>query len=223
MITKDENNYFTDDIKQNLKSKPKSNINIKNSKREEINKDNNNINNMNINSPGLMNNNFNQNMNMNMMNNNNFMQNMQFPNMMMTNNYYPMNNMNNMMMNNNFIPNINTFGISDEEEWMKGFKMAVDDINKDVDDFSGPKMQLIFKTTQGTTHVLTVKTELTIDELLKTYLIRVEKPNLIKDNRICFLYNARQLKYGDNTSVDNFFKNASYPKIYVNDDNNLIG
>ena len=253
IITKDENNYFNDGIKQNLKSKPKSYFNI-NANREEMNQGKNTINNMNINSPGFMNNNFNPNMNMNnmkmnnmnnmnmnmnnmnmnnmnnmnmnnmnMMNNNNFMQNMQFPNMMMNNNYYPMNNMNNMMMNNNFMPNMNTFGISDEE-WMKGFKMAVDDIYNKNEEDSGPKMKIIFRTTQGKETDLTVKTDLTIDELLKKYLKTVGRPELIKDKakKICFLFNALQLKFGDNTSVGSYFKYVQNPKIVVNDVHNLI-
>ena len=72
MNTKDENNYFNDNINQLQFFRPKTDhvfktvINTGN-----MNNINNEFNNMNINPPGMMNNNFNQSMNMNMMNINN--------------------------------------------------------------------------------------------------------------------------------------------------------
>ena len=65
----------------------------------------------------------------------------------------------------------------------------------------------------------------TIDKSLEKYLKRVGRPDLYqqKSNKICFLFNAAQLKIGDQTKVENFFKNVQNPKVVVNDVNNLIG
>lgn len=129
----------------------------------------------------------------------------------------PMGNMMGMNMNEN-------------EEWLKGFKMGVEEINntqaQDNDaNTPGPKINVIFKTTQGTTHTLVYNYGTTIDQALSKYLNRVGRPELIGDttNKICFLFNAAQLKFGDQTKVENFFKNVNNPKVVVNDVNNLIG
>ena len=56
----------------------------------------------------------------------------------------PMGNMYNANMANN---------LDDEnEEWMKGFKMGVEEVNssQSEDNNPGPKMNIIFRTTQGT-------------------------------------------------------------------------
>ena len=118
---------------------------------------------------------------------------------------------------------------NENEEWLKGFQMGVDEVSntqgQDNDANSpGPKINVIFKTTQGTTHTLVYNYGTTIDQALSKYLNRVGRPELIGDttNKICFLYNAAQLKFGDQTKVENFFKNVNNPKVVVNDVNNLI-
>ena len=138
----------------------------------------------------------------------------------------PMAGMGMNMMNMNMM-NMN---MNSEEEWMKGFKMGVEEINggqtDDLDD-GQPKINVIFKTTQGVTHTLVYSFGTTIDEVLKKYLKRVNREELINDEqskgKICFLFNAAQLKFGDNTKIENFFKGISNPKVVVNDVNNLIG
>ena len=132
-------------------------------------------------------------------------------------------NMNNMMM-----------GMGNDEEWMKGFKMGVEEVNNsggggEMNESSNPnvpKINIIFKTTQGVTHTLVYDYGTTIDEVLKKYLKRVNRSDLINvkgDKKICFLFNASQLKFGDQTKVEDFFKNITNPKVVVNDVNNLIG
>ena len=130
-----------------------------------------------------------------------------------------------MQMGNQFMMNSN-----ENEEWLKGFQMGVDEVNntgsQDNDANSpGPKINVIFKTTQGTTHTLVYNYGTTIDQALTKYLNRVGRPELIGDtsNKICFLFNAAQLKFGDQTKVEAFFKNINNPKVVVNDVNNLIG
>ena len=65
----------------------------------------------------------------------------------------------------------------------------------------------------------------TIDQALGQYLKRVGRPELIGNlqNKICFLYNAKQLNFGDQSKVEVFFNNMVTPKIVVNDTQNVIG
>ena len=80
-------------------------------------------------------------------------------------------------------------------------------------------MNIIFNTTQGVSHTLLCEYGTTIDELLKKYLHRINKPELIE--KLCFLFNARQLKFGDKTKIEDFFKGISNPKVVVDDIYNL--
>ena len=61
----------------------------------------------------------------------------------------------------------------------------------------------------------------TIDQAFKKYLNLVDKPELINDNRIIFLYNAIKLNFGDHRKVWNYFQLMN-PIIVVNDPFNLI-
>ena len=53
----------------------------------------------------------------------------------------------------------------------------------------------------------------------------VKRPDLIgnKSNEIVFLFAACKLRFGDKTTVENYFKGVSNPIIIVNDVNNLPG
>ena len=122
----------------------------------------------------------------------------------------------------------NQMNAEEDEEWMKGFKMAVEEVNSNTDpdeNKPGPRINIIFNTTQGTTHNIAAPHGTTVEQALEKYLKRVGRPDLIgtQDNKICFLWNATKMKFGDNTPVEQFFKNAINPKIVVNDINNLIG
>ena len=136
--------------------------------------------------------------------NNNFM-----PNMMMNNNF---NFMPNIMMNNNLMPNEN-------EEWLKGFQLGVQEINNnnEEDPKPEPKICLTFNTTQGTTYTMVFNYGTTIDQILKKYLQRIGRHDLYyeKSNKICFLFNAYQLRFGDKTPVEEFFKGIPNPKVVV--------
>ena len=116
----------------------------------------------------------------------------------------------------------------EQEEWMKGFKMAQQESTAaDVSEQNapGPKMNIVFNTTQGTTHNMVLPYGTTIGQALEKYLQRVGRPDLIgnQENKICFLVNAQKLKFGDTTPIEQFFKNSINPKVVVNDINNLIG
>ena len=134
----------------------------------------------------------------------------------------------NMNMNMQGMPQGMNMAMMDNEEWLKGFQMGVEEVNaldQQESQNDGPKINVIFKTTQGTTTAMVYDLGTTIDKALEKYLKRVGRPDLYqqKSNKICFLFNAAQLKIGDQTKVENFFKNVQNPKVVVNDVNNLIG
>ncbi len=134
----------------------------------------------------------------------------------------------NMNMNMQGMPQGMNMAMMDNEEWLKGFQMGVEEVNaldQQESQNDGPKINVIFKTTQGTTTAMVYDYGTTIDKSLEKYLKRVGRPDLYqqKSNKICFLFNAAQLKIGDQTKVENFFKNVQNPKVVVNDVNNLIG
>ena len=85
-------------------------------------------------------------------------------------------------------------------------------LNEIIDDIKDlrkplPKKIIIFTTNQGLTHNIKVNNEVTIDQLLRIYLRRVFRKDLINDehNKIYFLFNAQVIKFGDNTPIEIFF------------------
>ena len=90
---------------------------------------------------------------------------------------------------------------------------------------SKPKIRVIFKTTQGSLTFIEVFFGTTINQLLEKYLKHIKRPDLIgdKENKICFLYNAIKLRFGDETTVEEFFKAVISPIVTVNNIDNLIG
>ena len=150
---------------------------------------------------------------MNCMNNNNM-------GMMGMNNNMGMNMNNNMAMNN--MMNVGN------DDWMKGFELGMnenDQQQQQIQEEPGPKINVVFKTTQGTVTNMVFKHGITVGEALEMYLKRVGRPDLINNlqGRLCFLVNAKNLKFSDTTKIEDFFKNNPSPSILVNDINNMIG
>lgn len=105
---------------------------------------------------------------------------------------------------------------------MKGFK---DLSNNNYEEELKPrrKMNVIVRhVTDYTTNIIMYYGE-TIDQLLKKCIIQFNvllgdyKLNLKDSNRFFFMYNAKELKFGDKTKVEEFFKNLINPKIIFND------
>ena len=125
----------------------------------------------------------------------------------------------NMEPTNNFIIN----NIRNENIiFMKGFK---DLSNNNYEEELKPrrKMNVIVRhVTDYTTNIIMYYGE-TIDQLLKKCIIQFNvllgdyKLNLKDSNRFFFMYNAKELKFGDKTKVEEFFKNLINPKIIFND------
>ena len=78
---------------------------------------------------------------------------------------------------------------------------------------------------KGTKTIMLYDHGITIDQAIQKYLERMSRLELYttKSNKICFLFNGAQLKYGDQTKVEDYFKHNSTPKIIVNDVHELIG
>ena len=86
------------------------------------------------------------------------------------------------------------------------------------------KINFIFKTTQGVRRVLLVDHGTTIHDLIKKYFEVMGKPDLINNKEdICFLSNARTMKFDDQTPIEQYFKDLSVVNIVVNDVKELIG
>ena len=109
-------------------------------------------------------------------------------------------------------------GMMDDEGWMRGFKMGVEEVNI-LDNIN-----IIFKTSQGLTTNMTYSYGTTINEVLNKYLKQVGRPDLIGDKggKINFLYNATKLEFGDQTTVESKFKSDNQ-RVTVVDINNIIG
>jgi len=138
----------------------------------------------------------------------------------MINNNYPMEmgiGMPGSMMFNPMNPTISNQMNNNDEELLKGYQ-------KPIPEPSPTKKKIIFKTSQGVTTELEVDPLITIDELLKNYLKRVGREDLIGDKkgRIVFIFNGCQVKFGDKTTVKENFKGNKFPEIVVFDNNCLI-
>ena len=104
-----------------------------------------------------------------------------------------------------------------------------DEESEDEDEDENNKYNIKFTTTQGTTHTINFKPQDTIGFLIEKYLTRVGCKMLIKKllngskNILTFLYNAHKLEINDETKIKDFFGENKFPKVVINDINNLIG
>jgi hypothetical protein len=133
------------------------------------------------------------------------------------------------MQGGNGFMNMNNFGMNqgEDEEWLKGFALGVQEVKgtqEEVDD-GRPKLNAIFTTTKGKKTNMILSHGTTIDQAIEKYLKKMGNIELYrnKSNRICFLFNGAQMKFGDQTKVENYFGHNTNPNIIVNDVYNLIG
>ena len=118
-----------------------------------------------------------------------------------------------MMMNNdlmaNMIKNMNDDKYEANKEWMKGFRMAADEINN-----IESKINIIFVETSGNRTNIAANIDTTVNELLEKYLTKIQRPDLIgEDGIIAFIYNANRLYFGDMNKIGTIFKNFSFSKV----------
>ena len=69
------------------------------------------------------------------------------------------------------------------------------------------KMNFIFKDSNGNQNTLRLNLNTTIDEMLKIYLIKINKTILIgSQKKPRFFYNSAELHFGDDSLIQNYFK-----------------
>ncbi len=122
----------------------------------------------------------------------------------------------------NNIKNILTELKNDNDAWLEGFKLGIEEINgKNLND---NKISVCFITTLGSKITLRFDYETTMGQVLKEFLLKIGKPELIKEkNKLSFQYNDSKLDFENKTKIKTFFHNVNYPKIVINDSHNLIG
>ena len=112
------------------------------------------------------------------------------------------------------------------DDWMAGYNMAMKENEVIQENVGENKLNVLFKTTQGVSAMVTIDSKKTMGELLKVFLKRMGKEELInrKDGLgVCFLFNANKIDFSCQKTVEDFFHFGSNPTIIVNDVHNLIG
>ena len=130
------------------------------------------------------------------------------------------NNQFNMIINfNNNIENniigINNLNIGNNSFNLFNSQNSGNQINGSLNN-SGPKMNVIFTSGTGNSKVLILDYGTTVDDMLKIYLKKENKLDLYgSNNKIGFLYNIKNIQFGNQTPIDVFFKNRKSPKVQV--------
>ena len=85
------------------------------------------------------------------------------------------------------------------------------------------KINILFRTGNGSNINIIIDIEKTINELIQTFLQRIKRPELFgKEKSLYFIYNASRINHNDTKKIKDVF-HYSQPIIYVNDTSNLIG
>ena len=130
------------------------------------------------------------------------------------NNQFSMiNNINNNIDNN--IIGINNLNIGNNNMNLFNSQNSGNQIYDNLSN-SGPKMNVIFTTGTGSSKVLILDYGTTVDDMLKIYLKKENKLDLYGSyNKIGFLYNIKNIQFGNTTPIELFFKNRRTPKVQV--------
>ena len=96
--------------------------------------------------------------------------------------------------------------------------------NQNVNFNQGGKINCVFHTSTGKTFSILIDYGKTVNDLIKIFFLRIEKPELMNNKLdICFLYNATKINIDSQEKVENFFRYNANPRISVNDIRDLIG
>ena len=87
-----------------------------------------------------------------------------------------------------------------------------------------PKISVKFTTTQGVETKMSFNYGTTVGKILKLYLREIGHPELINNlqGKLCFLFQAKVLKFNDSTKVEDLFKKVDSPNILVNNVQGVI-
>jgi len=112
----------------------------------------------------------------------------------------------NIEMNIPSMPNSNPFfqmqNVGNNELFNNNFNMNFEGNNDD----KIQKMGLIFKNTSGKIITLVFNYGTTVNDIMESYLKEVGKNDLIKTKKVSFIFNASNLKFGDKTKIENYFR-----------------
>ena len=87
------------------------------------------------------------------------------------------------------------------------------------------KINLCFSTIQGSRIMMKINPEVTVEQVLEKYLLRVNLPDLINNvqGRLTFILSAQSLHFGDKRKIKDVAMVGNMNQILVNDTGNLIG
>ena len=129
------------------------------------------------------------------------------------NKFNMINNINNNIENN--IIGINNLNIGNNSFNLFNSQNSGNQINGSLNN-SGPKMNVIFTPGTGNSKVLILDYGTTVDDMLKIYLKKENKLDLYgSNNKIGFLYNIKNIQFGNQMPIELFFKNRRTPKVQV--------
>ena len=101
-------------------------------------------------------------------------------------------------------------------------KVSNDDINKlsNLQSTNDENIKnIIFKTTLGSKTSIEINTSNTIDELLKQYLFKINRSDLINNTEesLYFTYNAEKLEFGEQRKINEIFSGNPNPTVLVSE------
>ena len=101
-------------------------------------------------------------------------------------------------------------------------KASYEDINKlnnEQNNELDSIKNIIFKTTLGAKTTLEINNTNTIDELLKQYLYKINRSDLINNTEesLYFTYNAEKLEFGDKRKINEVFSSNPNPTVLVSE------
>ena len=108
---------------------------------------------------------------------------------------------------NNIINNFSNLSMEENNfNNLMNIQKIEDKINNNI---QVPKINITFdeKTDPPSSKNIIINYGTTVDQVLKEYLVLIKKQKLIGlQNKIQFIYNGRQLLFGDKTPIEKFFK-----------------
>ena len=107
------------------------------------------------------------------------------------------------------------------EKIKKEFKEIIRIIDNNIPTFYNQigerLMYILFSNVKGYKNVLKLNYGTTIDQMLRIYLKIIKREFLYNNNqKVCFIYNANKIKFGNKTRIECFFRYIDFPKIIVN-------
>ena len=129
------------------------------------------------------------------------------------NQFNMINNINNKIENN--IIGINNLNIGNNSFNLFNSQNSGNQMNGSLNN-SDPKMNVIFTSGTGNSKVLILDYGTTVDDMLKIYLKKENRLDLYgSNNKVGFLYNIKNIQFGNQTPIELFFKNLKTPKVQV--------